>query len=381
MAHKWILCALSPVFREVFKKKKEEEGEKEADDSTVSITIPNSYSLKAVKSLLHYCYQGYVDEAELKGDEAEAMFELAHYLDMTDLKEAMEVKLVKSVDQENTVNRAILAGKCSSEKLTTACISSIAANKTVLESEGWKALEKKFPDLSMELLLKAMLLGSASSSTSPSLLYPSRECMLEKRNNLISQLYFDKDSFDCSIQVDGETLRAHKCILSAHSPVFREMFSHPAALEAESGVAVEKTITNVEAFRELLRYCYEGGLSCWSMDRVNLHVPIFQLADKYCMDDLKDTMEERLIECQLCGEGQVVEMAMLADAHTAEDLMKRCIEVLADEHETVRKSAEWTKLMKERPALAAELLDKTMITLRQELDEAKQKPPTNTTTQ
>jgi len=290
-----------------------------------------------------------------------------HYLGMDDLEGAMEVSLVKSVNEESAVALAVLASKCSAEKLTMACISSIAANKSLLESEEWIAVEKKSPELAMKLMKKVVLLGSESSSTSPAMAYPSPECMLTKRNKLISQLYGDKDSFDCCIQVDGETLRAHRCILSAHSPVFREMFSSPAALEAESGVAVEKSISNVEAFRELLRYCYQGGVSSWSMTREELYVPLFQLADKYCMTGLRDATEKCLIDCQLNGEGQVVEMAMLADAHSADKLMESCVEYIAD-NKSVRKSVDWTKLMKERPAFVAEFLYKVTITLSRKLD-------------
>ena len=49
-----------------------------------------------------------------------------------------------------------------------------------------------------------------------------------------------------------------------------------------------------------------------------LGVPVFQLADKYLVADLRETMEECL--AQEVDEDNMVKMALLADAHSADTL-------------------------------------------------------------
>jgi hypothetical protein len=161
----------------------------------------------------------------------------------------------------------------------------------------------------------------------------------------------------------------------ACSPAFQEMFTNPAMEESESGEVKITDFQRPEPMRALIRYCYQGHLDDATMDGDGA-VEIFKLADKYLIDDLKAHMEKYFIRKRLCVEN-VIEMAVLADAHSAVKLKKvllpmphspplpqctpppfqDCIKLIAEKWDAVSESAKWKKLEEEMPELAAELAE------------------------
>ncbi len=69
---------------------------------------------------------------------------------------------------------------------------------------------------------------------------------------------FDSGDFsDIDIVVDGTKIPAHKCILSARSPIFKAMFSYNNTKEAlEKEVVIPDVSVNV--MKEFLRFIYTG---------------------------------------------------------------------------------------------------------------------------
>jgi hypothetical protein len=193
----------------------------------------------------------------------------------------------------------------------------------------------------------------------------------KKWNECIGSIYDDSElmekTADCSILVGGEKFKAHRCILSAHSPIFREMFTSPASLEAESGVVAETSIPNPAAFQEFLRYCYKGeSMAPWHGEYADdVGVAVFQLADKYCVTSLKAKTEKFLVDG--LSSGNVLERIVLADSHVADILKQACINFIANDG-SVTKSTGWAELQRERPGLVAELHDGAMDILRRKLD-------------
>jgi len=376
-AHKGVLAAQSSELHRIFAllmaKKKErgskseetkagtETGRSEDDedygggemeeDGSIAVHIPDvSFSVQAVEAIIHYCYRGYLDEAVLTGDGSESILELAHYYGMTDLEGVLEAYLAKSLNSGNVVRRAMLADECSAERLKKACVSCIVANnKSVFESSEWKDLMKKKLELAVELQT-----GVLFHDRSPALKCPSRKDMVEKRNGKIWLIISPAgtDIHDCCFKVGEKfTFTCHKCFLVAHSPILREMLTNPMAVEAETGVVHEKLFPVVEAVRALICYCTDGNYA--SKVGNETVATVFQLADKYLMDELKSAMEKRLVEN--LSTANVVEMVVLADAYSAQDLRKACVKLIA-RWKSVIDSAEWTKLRKENLNLVAELL-------------------------
>jgi len=205
------------------------------------------------------------------------------------------------------------------------------------------------------------------------------------RDRLASTL-LDSDALsDCCIKVGGVVLRANKCVLAAQSPTLMAMFSSSAKSEEECAEVVSSgegaveiqrrrseqlTTIHVHNFpldcvRAVLHYCYHGclldddgdGEEGWERGRhrEGRDVQIFQLADKCGVVGLKEMMEGRL--AKKVTHSNVVQMALLADTHSAPGLKKACIPVVVSESELVLESPEWKQLEKEKPSLAAELLE------------------------
>jgi len=315
-AHRWILAAQSPRLREELISQK--------GKTTATVTISTAFPAQAVESVVRYCYQGYLNEETLKGEGAEAIYELTHVLGMDDLKGAAEEGLASSVDAACIVRRVKLAEEYSAVKLMTACASFLALDRSVLDSAEWTALMEEKPLLIAKLLKRAMLGNGPHPDNGSDVDYMHRKTMMQLRNEKISLLYGDLDTVDCEIRVGGVVFRAHKCFLMVHSPVFLEMFSHP-----ETGVNEERSIPNPEAFREILRYCYQGGVPSWSMEGVGeeLEVPVFQLANKYCIYGLKDTLERGFADG--LSKENVGERFALADTHFAHRLQKACTNLIS----------------------------------------------------
>eukprot|EP00252_Welwitschia_mirabilis_P011945 TRINITY_DN26574_c0_g1_i1.p1 TRINITY_DN26574_c0_g1~~TRINITY_DN26574_c0_g1_i1.p1 ORF type:complete len:324 (+),score=59.65 TRINITY_DN26574_c0_g1_i1:236-1207(+) len=96
---------------------------------------------------------------------------------------------------------------------------------------------------------------------------------------------------DLTINTANGSLKAHKAILAARSPVFASMFMHDLK-EKESSVINMEDI-NVEPCVCLLSYIY-GSIK--SEDFWIHRIALLRAADKYDISDLKECCEESLME-------------------------------------------------------------------------------------
>ncbi len=104
----------------------------------------------------------------------------------------------------------------------------------------------------------------------------------------------------------------------AHSPVFHVMFTSPMAEESKSNV-VEISDFHPEPVHAMVRYCYEAHIDAATLDG-EWGEEVFQLADKYDIDQLKAHIEKHF-EKKLTAEN-ILKMAVLADSHSAPRLRK-----------------------------------------------------------
>ncbi|XP_031473268.1 BTB/POZ domain-containing protein At1g21780 [Nymphaea colorata] len=120
----------------------------------------------------------------------------------------------------------------------------------------------------------------------------SMQTVLNKSTiSCLSRMLHDELHADVTIHTSSGTLKAHKAILSASSPVFKGMFQH-SLKENESSTVVIDDMSN-ESCCAFLAYIYGG------MKRNEFLEHRFQLlaaAHKYDIIDLKDACEESLLE-------------------------------------------------------------------------------------
>ncbi|CAN6440513.1 unnamed protein product [Victoria cruziana] len=139
----------------------------------------------------------------------------------------------------------------------------------------------------------------------------------------LSHMLHDEIHADVTINTSNGTLKAHKAILSASSPVFKSMFQHNLK-ENESSTVVIDDMSN-ESCSAFLSYIYGG------MKRNEFLKHRFQLlaaAHKYDIVDLKDSCEESLLED--INSSNVLEILNDARLFHLAKLKKACMMFLFD---------------------------------------------------
>ncbi|GBM15931.1 Speckle-type POZ protein-like B [Araneus ventricosus] len=156
---------------------------------------------------------------------------------------------------------------------------------------------------------------------------------------------------DVTLKCGGASIRAHKCILSARSPVFAAMFAHPM----KENLTNEVDITDIDEpiLRAMLTYIYTGKTSdltsCAAAD-------LLSAADKYQLQDLKTV-------CSYSLKGSVSfqnvwRILVLGDL-LAEDLKSFALDYICNKcgkFSAWENTEEWKALRNEKPALAMDVL-------------------------
>lgn len=128
---------------------------------------------------------------------------------------------------------------------------------------------------------------------------------------------------DVTINTADGSLRAHKAILSATSPVFQSMFSHDLK-EKESSI-IHIVDMSLESCMALLSYLY-GTIK--QEDFWKHRLALLGAANKYDIADLKDACEESLLED--INSTNVLERLQDAWLYQLNKLKKGCLMYLFD---------------------------------------------------
>ena len=107
----------------------------------------------------------------------------------------------------------------------------------------------------------------------------------------LAALYTDDPAFldavsDITIEVGCREYQLHKIIISASSPVFREMCSYGKPIKEK--VPLEETEERAAVFEDFIKYLYTGNITL-NLENVR---GIIGLADKYEVDDLRVIAEQ-----------------------------------------------------------------------------------------
>ncbi|KAL6007663.1 hypothetical protein ACLOJK_033163 [Asimina triloba] len=128
---------------------------------------------------------------------------------------------------------------------------------------------------------------------------------------------------DVTINTADGTLRAHKAVLSASSPVFESMFLHNLKEKESSTIDIDDM--SVESCMALLHYLYGGiGHEEFWKHRLSL----LGAANKYDIADLKECCEESLLED--INSSNVLDRLQEAWLYQLEKLKKGCLTYLFD---------------------------------------------------
>mmetsp|Transcript_75130 Transcript_75130/g.242921 ORF Transcript_75130/g.242921 Transcript_75130/m.242921 type:complete len:546 (-) Transcript_75130:315-1952(-) len=138
----------------------------------------------------------------------------------------------------------------------------------------------------------------------------------------MAALYADLSLADVSFVVNGQEVKAHRCILSARSVYFRTMFASQFR-EGRQGAKVEVCDTSATAFRSLLRFLYTDELLVDDSDVVQLMrlahryeiLPVYEHCRLYALRNLSaKNCIPWLVEAQEYGIEELRRSALLAVA-------------------------------------------------------------------
>jgi len=150
---------------------------------------------------------------------------------------------------------------------------------------------------------------------------------------------------------DGREFAVHKCILGAHSDVFRALFDAQYAIESERSALRIKEFSS-DAIAAMLEYIYTGCCSSFTTCRPD---ELLGLAEKYNLAYLKGCCEEQLMS--KVSTENVCEMFVVADLYRAPSLKQVALTYVANFRKEVTNSQSWAQLKEKEPALANGVLE------------------------
>lgn len=175
-----------------------------------------------------------------------------------------------------------------------------------------------------------------------------------RSNGLLAhfQLLFDEMPFtDVSIEVGAKVFQAHKVVLIARSPVFRDLFTKNHQQQQEPVSSLKISNMQPEVFGELLRFLYTDqvkNLPQYAKD-------LLGAADEYMLDMLKRKCEKVLTH-QVSMEN-CLELLLLADRHSVpklKNIVLCCIQFHVTE---IVQTREWQELKRSHPQLYGDTAD------------------------
>ncbi|KAM3261474.1 hypothetical protein ACQJBY_052252 [Aegilops geniculata] len=139
----------------------------------------------------------------------------------------------------------------------------------------------------------------------------------------VSKLLEEKQGFDVSFIVGGETIEAHRFVLAMRSPVFKaELYG--SMLEARPGQCITIMDIQPDVFKALLHFIYTDCLP--SREDTEMVRLLLVAADRYAMDRFKLVCQSIL--CEDLNKDTVAITLALADQHNCHQLKNACLEFI-----------------------------------------------------
>uniref|UniRef100_A0AC34FB70 BTB domain-containing protein n=1 Tax=Panagrolaimus sp. ES5 TaxID=591445 RepID=A0AC34FB70_9BILA len=135
---------------------------------------------------------------------------------------------------------------------------------------------------------------------------------------------WNSDLKDFTIIVDKKEIKAHKCVLAAHSPVFASMFKSPSKETTEN--KIEITDFSFETVDKAVKLCYGFTCKFFPTLSVNDLFLLIKFSEKYKMENIQENLEEYL--CVKITVANVSEVANFAIDIKSSTLQNECLDFL-----------------------------------------------------
>ncbi|KAJ1700486.1 hypothetical protein LUZ63_000265 [Rhynchospora breviuscula] len=157
---------------------------------------------------------------------------------------------------------------------------------------------------------------------------------------------------DITFEVDGETFLAHRLVVCARSPVFKEELLGEMIESKMNRIRIKDIKPAI--FKAMLHFMYTDSLPDMSHEDIQLVTLVqylLEAADIYALDGLKMICEERLIRDLSLD--IVTSSLALAEEHNCSELKDACIDFASEPEILVQLAlkAEYVQLMQRYPSL------------------------------
>jgi len=119
---------------------------------------------------------------------------------------------------------------------------------------------------------------------------PSTALIAHRMGTFCKQAEFS----DVTFSVQGQTVHAHRLVLSMVSEYFRVMFTRGFREANDNNQAIELQDCSYRSFASVLEYMYTGTWHVQDDDDESELVAVLELADRFFLDHLKQLCEQRL---------------------------------------------------------------------------------------
>nr|XP_015922598.2 speckle-type POZ protein B-like [Parasteatoda tepidariorum] len=146
------------------------------------------------------------------------------------------------------------------------------------------------------------------------------DCLRELSVNF-KKLLDQIDGTDIKIHVDGVSMKAHKVILRARSPVFEKMFDHDISEAVKNEIEVKDIRASI--MKELLTFLYAGTIENHDFDDA---CDLYYAADKYEVLSLRNACAKDLLHHLQVN--NACQLLILATNHGDESLKEKILEYI-----------------------------------------------------
>ncbi|CAL1279665.1 unnamed protein product [Larinioides sclopetarius] len=193
------------------------------------------------------------------------------------------------------------------------------------------------------------IITSKEVSNAPERLTPKSH--VDKLLNDFKDAYQHQELTDIELVVGGRAIRAHKFVLQARSPVFRNMFEHE--LEETTAGTIQIDDVDYTALQALIWYLYTAAVLKLPYDDL---CDLYEAADKYQVSSLQKQCSE-ILKSSLSSD-TACRVLVLADMHNDSFLRQQAVDYILRNFAEVRATEDWELTMRSHQRVASDVLEK-----------------------
>ncbi|GBM98347.1 Protein maternal effect lethal 26 [Araneus ventricosus] len=163
--------------------------------------------------------------------------------------------------------------------------------------------------------------------------------------------YQREELTDIELVVEDKTIKAHKFVLQARSPVFRNMLEHKLSETTQGAIQINDV--DFQVLQALIWYLYTADVLTLPFADV---CDLYEAADKYQVSSLQKECAEILKS--FLSEDTACRILVLADMHNDQFLRKEAIDYIWRNFARVKTTEEWELTMRVHQRIASDVLEK-----------------------